>query len=454
MKPLLIAIIAIIAVVGMYHDTGTLTSNQFDDAYVSMRYAVNLAEHGELAFNLEERTDAASSMLYTVVLAGFYKVGLHNLEIVSFLLNMMAVGLIAAFVYLCALKLSGNEWVSAVLGLIAACHGFISGWAILSMDTVPFAALLVILTWAILSKRETMSMIMVILIVFMRVEGVLVIPFWWLATGMNIKKLVIVLIVAMTFYLYRFGYYGTLLPHSYHIKNVLTYYHSQPGNIIRTWKAFALTAPVIAIIGVYLDRRLWWLGGYIVVAGAVCLIGPSSDFVRYTVPLFPLMIIAGATLINNRKTAFIVCAILLVQGYDSVQWMHRNASALAPIQAIRTEAGTWLNENADSSRPVISGDIGAIAYKAIDFKFIDTIGLTSKDVLEAYQDGENLDRIINERKPAYIADTYTIEGGKLVYAHGSGSFVNDGKPSNMPPGNVVWGKQVGNNIAIAIEKFQ
>ena len=47
-----------------------------DDAYISFRYAQNLAEHGQLVFNLGERVEGYTNFLWTVLLAGLLKLGL------------------------------------------------------------------------------------------------------------------------------------------------------------------------------------------------------------------------------------------------------------------------------------------------------------------------------------------------------------------------------------------
>ncbi len=47
-----------------------------DDAFISFVYARNLARHGQLVFNLGERVEGYTNFLWTVLLAGFLKVGL------------------------------------------------------------------------------------------------------------------------------------------------------------------------------------------------------------------------------------------------------------------------------------------------------------------------------------------------------------------------------------------
>src|SRR3954464_1469378 len=46
-----------------------------DDAFISFRYARNLAEHGQLVFNLGERVEGFTNFLWTLLLALGIKVG-------------------------------------------------------------------------------------------------------------------------------------------------------------------------------------------------------------------------------------------------------------------------------------------------------------------------------------------------------------------------------------------
>jgi hypothetical protein len=107
--PYLLAIVAVALVCAIYWDTDTLWHNQYDDSLILYRYAINLADGNGLVFNQGERTDGSSSFLYTVILAVCYHLGLHDLECVSFSLNMIAIGLITAFVYLSGVKILQEE---------------------------------------------------------------------------------------------------------------------------------------------------------------------------------------------------------------------------------------------------------------------------------------------------------------------------------------------------------
>lgn len=90
--------LCIIYVVFFLYGGFDILTNQYDDSYITYRYAVNLAEGKGLVFNAGERIDAASSFLYTVILAGFYKVGIKNLEIVSIVLSLASLFVIALLI--------------------------------------------------------------------------------------------------------------------------------------------------------------------------------------------------------------------------------------------------------------------------------------------------------------------------------------------------------------------
>ena len=305
---LLLGIISIAATVIIYCNTNTLYHNQYDDSYISMRYSINLAEHGQLVYNLNERVDSASSFLYTVILALFYRIGIHNLETVSFLLNMLSLGMIAAFVYLCALRLSGNMIGSILLALVASLHGFISGWSATGMDTVPYCALLCILVWTIFECNDKksvsrfklyLSLSLAIALVFMRLESIVFMPIWWIAMGCNKRWGKIILVIIALFYSLKSLYFGTIIPHSLQFKQLVNYYSPNPMQIIHTWAQYALIVPIMGIIGMFMDTRVRWLGLYIIIALIACLWGPRADWIRYSVVLLPLMLVCGAPLFRK-----------------------------------------------------------------------------------------------------------------------------------------------------------
>ncbi|HDY90309.1 MAG TPA: hypothetical protein ENH82_19590, partial [bacterium] len=87
----------IICVVLLLYGGADVFTNQYDDSYITYRYAVNLANGDGLVFNVGERVDAASSFLYTVILAMFYKIGISP-ETMSIILSLTSLGIICVLI--------------------------------------------------------------------------------------------------------------------------------------------------------------------------------------------------------------------------------------------------------------------------------------------------------------------------------------------------------------------
>jgi len=456
LKPAFLALSVIILAVMIYSSTNALWHNQYDDSYITYRYAVNLAEHGQLVFNLGERVDAASSHLYAVVLAMVYRVGFHNLEKASFILNMIALGAITWLIYLMVMAVTGIGWQAVFLGMAVPLHGFISGWSALGMETVPFTALLCALVWATLEGRRYLALSLVMLIMLARPEGILIAPFWLLALGnrdlkFSLRALWMIAALFIFYTVTKYFYYGTLIPHAYQAKAILGYYAPRPAVLLHLWGMLAITAPFLALSGAIKNTGARWLVAYIIISAVACAVGPHADWGRYAAHLFPLCIIASLPLFRDKAFAVGICCILAFQCFFSIAYMQTNIAASSQAQVLRTATGQWLNENGDNTRPVISGDIGAIAYKAMGFQFIDLIGLTSKDVLAAYRSGAPLDTIIAEKKPLYVADTFNIVGTSIIYSKVDGaSLVEGGVLSKLPPLNLVWGNKINDTAAVVV----
>ena len=73
-------VVAFVAATFAFNHGRAVWTDQYDDSYITYRYALNLATGKGLVFNTYERVNSASSFLYTLLLAGAYRVGIHDLE--------------------------------------------------------------------------------------------------------------------------------------------------------------------------------------------------------------------------------------------------------------------------------------------------------------------------------------------------------------------------------------
>jgi len=95
-----------------------------DDAYISFRYARNLALSGQLVFNLGERVEGYTNFLWTVVLALGIKLGWGPVALSRFLGVALGIGTLAVVVRM-SLRLAGersSRW-HLIRALVAGKHG-------------------------------------------------------------------------------------------------------------------------------------------------------------------------------------------------------------------------------------------------------------------------------------------------------------------------------------------
>jgi hypothetical protein len=113
-----------------------------DDAYISFRYARNLALSGQLVFNLGERVEGYTNFLWTVVLALGIKLGIGPVLLSRFLGLALAVGTLGVVVRM-SLRLAGerpSRW-HLVAPLLLASTGAFACWASGGLETQLFTFL-------------------------------------------------------------------------------------------------------------------------------------------------------------------------------------------------------------------------------------------------------------------------------------------------------------------------
>jgi hypothetical protein len=151
---------------------------------------------------------------------------------------------------------------------------------------------------------------------------------------------------------------------------------------------------------------------------------------RYTLHLVPLLVILGAAALP-RKWYLVVpmLALLVFQAFGSIRWMHSRVAQVAPVQEQRIAAGEWIHDNIPADEWVISSDIGAIGYKALDHQFVDLNYLVSRET-------------INDRKPGYLADTFALSPQGISYPR-----------IDLSGASVLFGEPCTDRLAIAIVRI-
>ena len=113
-----------------------------DDAYISFRYAHNLAYHGELSFNLGDRVEGYTNFLWTVTLGLLLKLGLRP-DVTSRVLGYACGVAVLVMIYLLTRVYRGGRrtgWDLLAPAMLAASANF-AVWCSGGLETQAFTAL-------------------------------------------------------------------------------------------------------------------------------------------------------------------------------------------------------------------------------------------------------------------------------------------------------------------------
>jgi hypothetical protein len=128
---------------------------QFDDTFITLRYAENLVRHGHLSYNLDDRVDGYTSLGWTLVLAGAIAVGADGEHAARSLSSLF--GLSAILLGVLLARRLGARWIVAIClaGLMPLFTPGYVLWSTPGMDTpyAAFCAVLLILLYSIESPN-------------------------------------------------------------------------------------------------------------------------------------------------------------------------------------------------------------------------------------------------------------------------------------------------------------
>ncbi|MFO0588794.1 MAG: hypothetical protein U0441_14685 [Polyangiaceae bacterium] len=127
-----------------------------DDAYISFRYARNLANGLGLVFNAGERIEGYTNFLFTCLLALGMKCGVDPERAAKILGAASALGSIA-LTYAIAARIKPPRRVPVIATWLLAGSLPTAGWAVFGLETSFFVALLLLGTWLFLRERDAPS---------------------------------------------------------------------------------------------------------------------------------------------------------------------------------------------------------------------------------------------------------------------------------------------------------
>lgn len=431
-----------------------------DDAYITFRYAENLAQGHGLVFNIGERVEGYSSTVHLLLLAALAKVtgwaptGAMLISILAF------VGVLSLFVGF-VLRFCDDNFKRPLPVLAFAfllLHPSNIGYAESGMETSLATLLLLAATWIVAAAAEKERAVVLpavaglaaVVAALTRPEMIaLAAPYtlWLFASrpgGRWRRAVPFAATVAVgfgAFLLWRHAYFGEWQPNTYYAKTagaglslipagLLYLFHFANATIV----PYLLAGVVLAVWRLKARPPAWWWGILGVVAthtAAVVYVGGDHfPLGRFLVPVMPLalaLLVQGAREVRQAANAANpalaarclnpaawVAVVLLLPLTVGLGMFYRNGGVnfiRNGAQAVSwCEIGRAMAENSPPDTTVALIPIGAFGYCS-KLPIVDLVGLTDKTIARTPTDltrsapghGRfNSRYVLEQKKPKYV----------------------------------------------------
>lgn len=430
------AVLGILAIVLYYYSR--LFDFIQDDSFITYRYVKNFTEGNGLVFNIGERVEGYTCFLWVILLSGVKSLGFNfisasqTLGIISSLLTLLVTYLISSKIFTKSKGTAYNLVFTLSASLMLAVNGSFAYWAVSGMETGMFACLLTLGIYLYLKELKDnsdslpLSSIIFLFASLTRPEGNLVFAVTVLHKIIytlkaqksdagaknnlfaknNLLWLGLYIVPALIFMIWRYSYYGYLLPNTFYAKTGSSLEYFKTG-LDYTWtflKAYGFYG-LFMLIALYTltskDKFYYYL--YLVmifVIFTIYVIFVGGDVLRpnrFFVPVMPVFFILvqeGIAMLaelfdKKREMALGALVGLAVIGgtsyytYSSEKDTIKGYADLEKglVEKMKGTAGWLKNKQTQNGKPltVAATTIGAISYYS-DVILIDMLGLTDKEV--------------------------------------------------------------------------
>src|SRR5687768_2003342 len=204
--------------------------NTVDDAYITFRYARNIAEGVGFVYNPGQPVLGTTTPLYALLLALGYRIGFTDLPQLAWLLATALDGLTAMLLVLIGAR-QASRAAGLVAGVLFALAPMSIAYAAGGMESSFFVAVLVAGLYASLRDRWTLAALLAACAGLIRPEGIFAVGLvlvgrWWISRRLPWRELAIVSAVGLPWALFAWWYFGSPLPQTMAAKSVV--YQNDP----------------------------------------------------------------------------------------------------------------------------------------------------------------------------------------------------------------------------------
>lgn len=403
------------AVFGLVFVVGCLWVNVTqDDAYITYRYAENFFRGNGLVYNIGERVEGYTSLLWLLLLILFKFVSSTlDYNLISKGLGLLS-GLIGIWYFIYK---TTEEWQSKFLGLLLiSTFVGVYYWAASGLETIAFTvAALFTLHFAYIKDLKKFT-ILAIITFWLRPEGLLI---WgicyfslFITKTPGIAKYFLWFLGGIfPVFFFRVHYYEALWPNTFYAKvNDLSFNIKFGTNYLLHFFKTAgvygaiLFLPIIGLFKRDFRKRYWLL--YVYVFSFLMYIwwvgGDTLKVYRFFVPIVPIIIFLSIKLKESIKPFSVILSIGLIVVYFIGFWLsfshmkiyRAGEQGMTTAMKIRADA---IKRAAGISGSIAASTIGILGYNLIDYTVIDMLGLTDS-VIAKHPDTTSFNTTWKENK--------------------------------------------------------
>jgi hypothetical protein len=408
-----------------------------DDAWIHLTYARNLADHGEWAFRLGQRSAGSTSPLWTLLLSIGFLIDLAP-YIWTYLLGWVILTLMAVQAENITRKLvatykSRIPWVG--LFFVFAWH--LTWSAVSGMETLLHALIIfVVLSTLIGGSRRYLALgVLAGLSIWIRPDGITLLgpilfagflseKSWSARAEMFWKTLLGFGALFFPYLLFNLMLSGNPLPNTFYAKQAEyeSFWLSKTlAERISDYLWPILASPFIVLI----PAAIWWLVKSIrarnwgTLAGLIWFLGyisiyftrlPAYQHGRYIIPALPIMYLWGILgfleLISspkiNRPIVLVwqVLTLVLTLAFQFIG-AQQNANDVFWIETEMVKTAQWVEQNVPADAQLAVHDIGALGFY-IQNPILDLAGLTTPEIVPFIRDEARLAEYLDSNSVDYL----------------------------------------------------
>lgn len=401
-----------------------------DDAFITFRYAENIANGLGFVYNEGERVLGTTTPLFTLLLSFFSLIGM-SVPFTALIISLLSSGVIAVILHRMAFHLRFGHfgWLPP-LAYIFFPRTFAAETG--GMETAFFTLLVTLSLFLRMRGLFSVALIAASLSALTRPEGVILLGLmmvynWKQEPKRWLRQFALPLLIIGPWFLFALFYFGSIVPHSI-IGKLALFSNTESGN---WWQALrivlALHTPfgwglaAAAICGGYLLRakrdygrlEAFWLIAMVL----FFTFSNSHVFFWYIVPVYPIMLLfvtSGVPIVfeqwllyraRSRAMPFIITigmvTALCIASLTPLEYYRLNQITL---ERVHKSIGLYLSRNSQPGDLVAAEDIGYIGYYS-GRTILDRDGLVSPLVPPYNRSGEYLGLIL-DLDPEWVVAGY------------------------------------------------